>query len=109
MICKALRKKESILPKIRVIATLLAVQLVLQHFVCIVKFHVANFLTSTVCFQMPQGQFTKTKHKLLKLKKNKKPNQNFFLNPVNQEILNIQRNHNCRENCPSSDLRVFPF
>lgn len=53
-----------VLPKIRAIAALLAIQLVLQHSVCIVKFHVANFLTSTVCFQMPQGQFTKTKHKL---------------------------------------------
>lgn len=55
-----------VLPEIKVIATLLAVQLVLQHSAYIVKFHTANFLTSTVCFQMPQGQFTKAKHKLWK-------------------------------------------
>lgn len=71
MICKAFFFLNRVLPKIRVIATLLAIQLVLQHSVCIVKFHIANFLTSTVCFQMPQGQFTKTKHKLWKLKEKK--------------------------------------
>lgn len=58
---------------------------------------------------MPQGQFTKTKHKFRKFKKKKKKRRKIFKNPVNQEILNTHHNHDSRVICPSTHLRVFPF